>query len=89
MPQTQLNRWATIWSWVKILGNRLPIATLWRSGQAKQNLGMDSGHKGMEPIGGQAMTLINDNSMPVPALLRCHFEFGSMPANNLAVETWG
>ena len=23
------------------------------------------------------------------ALLRCHFEFGSMPANNLAVETWG
>lgn len=23
------------------------------------------------------------------ALLRCHFEFGSTPASNLAVETWG
>ncbi len=25
----------------------------------------------------------------VTALLRCHFEIGSTPASNLAVETWG
>ena len=40
--------------------------------------------------------LVTENRYPVrrlgveyPALLRCHFEFGSTPASNLAVETWG
>lgn len=50
---------------IEVVRNGLPVAALGRGGQAQQHLRAHSLHEGIKPISRQAMTLIDDDRMPV------------------------